>query len=105
MRLFGGIPVDRRTTKGMVEQMAAQFAASPKMILGIAPEGTRQKVRKWRSGFALIAQAANVPVQPAIVNYASKIVTFSRLIDDVTDADETLRTLQYAAMQGQGKKP
>lgn len=105
MRLFGGIAIDRSTSNGMVEQMAAQFAASPKMILGIAPEGTRRNVRKWRSGFALIAQAANVPVQPAIVNYASKVVTFSRLIDDVADADETLRTMQHAAAQGQGKKP
>jgi 1-acyl-sn-glycerol-3-phosphate acyltransferase len=102
MRLFGGIPVDRGSANGMVDQMTAQFAASPKMILGIAPEGTRQKVRKWRSGFALIAQSANVPVQPAIVDYRTKIVTFSRLIVDVADADETLRIVQQEAMQARG---
>ncbi len=103
MQLFGGIAVDRASTSGLVEQLSAQFDTSPKMILGIAPEGTRKNVRRWRSGFALIAQAANVPVQPAIVDYVNKTVTFTALITEVTDADATLRAVQQAASAGRGR--
>ncbi len=100
MRLFGGIPVDRSSSHGVVEQMVERFQDSAQLVLGIAPEGTRQKVQRWRSGFAQIAQSANIPVQPAIVDYRQKRVVFSALIEDVSDADATLRALQAAAAQG-----
>jgi len=103
IRVFGGIPVDRSSANGVVEQMRAQFAVSPKLILGIAPEGTRQTVRRWRSGFALIAQAANVPVLPAVINYETKVVTFSDLVDKVDDADGTLNAVKLAAAAGRGR--
>ena len=103
IRGFGGIPVDRDRKNGVVEDMATHFANNPKLILGIAPEGTRRAVTRWRSGFALIAQAANVPVLPAIINYREKVVTFKSLIEDVGDADQTLAIMQQAAASGSGR--
>jgi 1-acyl-sn-glycerol-3-phosphate acyltransferase len=103
IRGFGGIPVDRDRKNGVVEDMATHFANNPKLILGIAPEGTRRAVTRWRSGFALIAQAANVPVLPAIINYREKVVTFKSLIEDVGDADHTLAMMQQAAASGSGR--
>jgi 1-acyl-sn-glycerol-3-phosphate acyltransferase len=103
IRGFGGIPVDRDRKNGVVEDMATHFANNPKLILGIAPEGTRRAVTRWRSGFALIAQAANVPVLPAIISYREKVVTFKSLIEDVGDADHTLAMMQQAAASGSGR--
>ena len=100
MNLFGGIPVDRSTSQGVVEQMAARFRAADAMILGITPEGTRHQVREWRSGFAQIAQQANVPVLPAIIDYQRKCVTFGPLIEDVADVEATLGKVQAAAQEG-----
>jgi 1-acyl-sn-glycerol-3-phosphate acyltransferase len=103
IRAFGGIPVDRSNTNGLVAQMATKFATSPQLILGIAPEGTRENVRRWRSGFALIAQAADVPIQPAVVNYATKVVTFTRLVTDVSNVEATLNAVKSAAATGHGR--
>lgn len=103
MRFFGGIPVDRGSASGMVAQMATHFAENPQLILGITPEGTRQGEGRWRKGFALIAQAANVPVLPTIVNYDTKVVVFDTLIEDVEDADITLVKVQQAAAAGVGR--
>ncbi len=103
IRGFGGIPVDRTSTNGVVGDMTEYFASHPKLILGIAPEGTRREVSRWRSGFALIAQAANVPILPAIINYQTKIVTFKNLIEDVSDAEQTLLQMQQAAASGSGR--
>ena len=100
MRYFGGIPVDRSAPQGLVEQMTARFQAAPQLVLGITPEGTRGSVSRWKLGFALIAQSAEVPVLPAIINYRKRIVEFHPLIDKLDDRNETLATLQSAAATG-----
>ena len=104
IRGFGGIPVDRSSSSGVVTQMTHLFHNTPKLVLGIAPEGTRQKVHRWRSGFALIAQAANVPVQPAVIDYKQKVVTFTPLIVDVSDPEQTLQQVQQDAAAGQPRQ-
>ena len=100
---FGGIPVDRNSPNGVVGQMTEYFAKQEKLILGIAPEGTRSRVRGFKSGFALIAQGANVPILPAIIDYRTKVVTFKPLIEDVSEPEQTLLTLQQAAATGSGR--
>jgi len=104
MNAFGGIPIDRGSSQGMVDQLVARFDAQPKLILGITPEGTRSDVREWKRGFVLIAAGANVPVLPAVINYRLKIVRFHDLIDDVGDPDETLRAVQAAAATGEARR-
>ena len=104
MRFFGGIPVDRSSRHGVVEQMTERFRQSSQLVLGIAPEGTRGAVDRWRSGFAQIAQAANIPVQPAIIDYARKCVTFATLIEDVGDVQNTVLAMQSAARQGSPRR-
>jgi len=72
MRQMGGVPVDRKATGGMVEQMAARFAADDGFVLVIAPEGTRGAVDQWRTGFYRIAMAAKVPIVCAYVDYSRR---------------------------------
>jgi 1-acyl-sn-glycerol-3-phosphate acyltransferase len=76
-RKVGGIPVDRTEAGGLVGQVKAAFDARQRMILVIAPEGTRSAADSWRSGFVEIAHGANVPVVFAGVDGASKVITFS----------------------------
>jgi len=103
MRSFGGIPVDRSTSQGLIDRMADTFGTSDRMILGITPAGTRSNSRDLKRGVALIAQAANVPILPAVINYETRIVHFADLIEDVSNPDVTLETLRAAAMSGRGR--
>lgn len=59
---LGGIPVDRRSRHGVVEQIGQHFERNQKMILAVAPEGTRSPIFPWKTGFLSIAHKANVPV-------------------------------------------
>ena len=104
MCAFGGIPVDRTSSQGLVEQMATRFAGQNKLILGITPEGTRSDVREWKRGFVLIAEAANVPILPAIVNYDTKVVRFHDLVRTVSDPEQTLAAVQAAAATGAARR-
>ncbi len=74
MRDMGGIPVDRSASHNMVDAMAAEFAARDEFMLTIAPEGTRGKVRQWKTGFYHIAVAAKVPMVCGSMDYAKKTV-------------------------------
>ncbi len=74
-RKVGGIPVDRGTPGGIVSQVAEAFAAADRMILVVAPEGTRKAAPEWKSGFLQIAEAAAVPVVFAGVDGAAKTLT------------------------------
>ena len=42
-------------------------------IMTITPEGSRSKVKQWRSGFYQIAKKANVPICLGYVDYKNKI--------------------------------
>lgn len=100
MTYFGGIPVDRTSAQGLVEQMTTRFDAQPRLVLGITPEGTRGEVTHWKRGFALIAQAAGVPILPAIVNYDTRTVRFHEPVRNVSDPEQSFLMVQAAAGTG-----
>ena len=41
-------------------------------ILAIAPEGTRKRVKKWKTGFYYIAKQANVPIIMFTLDFENK---------------------------------
>ena len=74
LRQMGVIPVDRRAAHGVVEQSAEMIRRAEKFWYGLAPEGTRKPVERWKSGFWKIAKAAEVPVLPAYFHYGHKVI-------------------------------
>ncbi len=72
MRQMGGIPVDRNASRDMVQQMVDEFARRAEFILTVAPEGTRGKAKKWKTGFYQIALAAKVPLVIGFMDYSRK---------------------------------
>lgn len=87
LRWLGGIPVDRRAENGVVGQTAVQFQQQGQFLLGLAPEGTRSQVPRWKMGFFHIAQAANVPILPVALDYGRKTIGIGTPI--WTDVGET----------------
>jgi 1-acyl-sn-glycerol-3-phosphate acyltransferase len=59
---LGGIPVDRGSPRGVVEQMVNIFNTRNEFLLAMVPEGTRKKVRTIKTGFWHIAKAAGVSI-------------------------------------------
>lgn len=75
MRSLGAVPIDRSEAGGAVAQMVTAFAERESMVLVLAPEGTRQKVTRWKSGFYRIAKAADVPVVVFGLDFGRKTLT------------------------------
>jgi 1-acyl-sn-glycerol-3-phosphate acyltransferase len=76
LRWMGGIPVDRSKPHGMVADSVRAFETVDRLLLAIAPQGTRKPVPHFKSGFLHIAHGARVPVLLATLDYASKAVRF-----------------------------
>ena len=94
MRWFGGLPVRRDAAGGVVEQMVEQFERQERLVLGIAPEGTRKRVVQWKTGFYRIAVAAGVPIVPVSFDYARKVVGIGPALYPSGDQEADLRTLR-----------
>jgi 1-acyl-sn-glycerol-3-phosphate acyltransferase len=69
LRWLGGIPVDRRHTGGLVGLATRLMEEHHQLCLALAPEGTRKKVDRWKSGFYRIAYGAGVPILPVALDY------------------------------------
>ena len=72
MRALGGVPVDRSSPQDLVSQIAAEFDAHEEFVLVIAPEGTRSRTTRWKTGFYQIALRARVPIVCAGPDYPSR---------------------------------
>src|SRR5690606_12273362 len=92
----GGIPVDRKKSTGLVEQMVEAANESSKFILTIAPEGTRHKVTEWKSGFHRIAKGAGIPIVMAKVDGEKKIVHVGEVFHPTDDVDADMKHIQEA---------
>ena len=73
-RYCGGIPVDRKKSTGLVDQMVDACNKADNFILTIAPEGTRHHVSDWKRGFYHIAKGAGIPIVMVKVNGKARTV-------------------------------
>lgn len=104
-RAVGGIPVDRRSPQGLIEKMVSEFNSRSSLMLGIAPEGTRNSDGTLKAGFARIAMAASAPVVPVIVNYKTKTLTLGTLITDLSSVESIITAVKEQGQSGHRRAP
>jgi 1-acyl-sn-glycerol-3-phosphate acyltransferase len=109
-RKVGGIPVDRAERGGVIDQVRDAFKREERMILVIAPEGTRKAADSWKSGFLKIAQVSHVPIVFAGVDSATRTVHIGPAEEVGPDPHEFMDRVRafYADMDGlrpEGKGP
>lgn len=104
MRSIGGMPVTRSSANALVERTAEAFKAADRMVLVLAPEGTRSKVGEWRSGFWHIARTADVPVLCAAIDWGAREVRFGPTLavqpDDGAEVDIRRIKAEYRGVLG-----
>ena len=74
---LGGAPLNRKGNQNIVEGIVDVYKSKQKFRLAIAPEGTRNLVDEWKTGFYYIAKEANVPIISASLNFKDKEIKIS----------------------------
>ena len=101
----GGIPVDRDSKNNIVDQIIQRFNSSDNFILGVAPEGTRSRVEKWKTGFYHIAYKTNVPVLLLAMDFKNKRIGVVNSIVVTGDIDKDMLFIQNHFKEVKGKIP
>lgn len=102
MRWLGGIPIDRSQAHGVVDQMTQRYQESPQLVVLIPPEGTRSKVREWRTGFYHIANNANVPILMGYIDAERKEAGLADFFHPTGNVEADIQAIRafYATKRG-----
>ena len=87
--LLGGepVPADRTQAHGLVGEVVAAFNATDRLILALAPEGTRAADKGFKSGFLYMARGANVPIVLVYFDFPNRVVGFGPLFTPSGDVE------------------
>ena len=91
---IGGLPVDRTRSSNTVNQLINIFHENERLILTIAPAGTRKKVQKWKTGFYHVAMGANVPIVLGFLDYRRKIGGIGPVIWPTGDFESDMKIIR-----------
>ena len=103
MMWLGGIPVQRESANNLVAaSVQAIQAADGPLQLVVPPEGTRSKVRYWKTGFYYIATGAGVPIVLAYMDYERKLSGLGPVFHPSGDLQDDMLRIQafYAPFKG-----
>jgi len=104
MRWLGGVPVDRSASHGVVRDTVGAIDGAARSVVAIAPQGTRTRGARFRSGFLHIAKGARVPVVLATLDYAARCVRFGPMFEPGDDVDDDLRRVVEFFAEVKGKR-
>ena len=106
MRSIGGIPIDRESTHGVVGDAVQAFERAQRMVLALAPEGTRRLDKGFKMGFLRIAHGANVPVLLAYFDFSRKVIGFGPMLITTGDVENDIQTVLdfYRPIRGKYRK-
>ena len=91
---MGGSPINRGTNENKVSAIAELFNKRDYFRLAIAPEGTRKKVDRWKTGFYHISIKASVPILLANFNYREKKVSFLKLFYPTGNLNNDFKSME-----------
>jgi 1-acyl-sn-glycerol-3-phosphate acyltransferase len=94
LRWVGAISVNRAAPASLVRDVIERMRREDRIFLALAPEGTRRKVDRWKSGFYRIALAAGVPILPVALDYSRRIVEIGTPFMPTGDYEADLPCLQ-----------
>ena len=102
---LGGAPVDRSKSTDMVSAVAEIFKERKEFRLALAPEGTRKKVDRWKTGYYYIAHSAGVPIVMVAFDYGKQQIKISELQFTSGNYEEDLPVYKEFFHGVQGKIP
>ena len=74
LKSLGGIPVNRANPQDLMDEIQAIASQYQGFIIGMAPEGTRKKVERLKTGFLRIATQTNSKIMLAGIDFSNKTI-------------------------------
>ena len=104
LRACGAVPVDRDSAASMVRSLIHEMDQAEEFHLAIAPEGTRKAVKRWKTGFHLIARETGATVYVGYYDWGRKRISVGEPIELTDDPKADMQRIydHYRPMGIQG---
>ena len=104
LRACGAVPVDRDSAASMVRSLIHEMDQAEEFHLAIAPEGTRKAVKRWKTGFHLIARETGATVYIGYYDWGRKKISVGEPIELTDDPKADMQRIYdiYRPMGIQG---
>lgn len=104
LRACGAVPVDRDSAASMVRSLIHEMDQAEEFHLAIAPEGTRKAVKRWKTGFHLIARETGATVYVGYYDWGRKRISVGEPIELTDDPKADMQRIYdiYRPMGIQG---
>ncbi len=107
-KYLGGFPVQRGPSKKKVKfstQIIEELNRREKFMFNIAPEGTRSKVKRLKSGFYVIAKQTNAKIVLVDFNFSTKTINWDKAHDPLPTFEDELKLMKAFYKDSVGKYP
>ena len=105
LRKMGGIPVNRANPDALKNEIYNVTEKYKGFIIAIAPEGTRKKVERLKSGFLRIANETNSRIMMAGIDFSNKTIELGDFFSPSGDVEKDLKFIQEYFSNFAGKRP
>jgi 1-acyl-sn-glycerol-3-phosphate acyltransferase len=102
---LGGIPVNRDKPEAVMSYVDEAVKKDNGLIIVVAPEGTRGKSKKWKSGFLRIAKNNNCTIQLGALDFPNKRIVLGDVFEPTGDNEADIAAIIQYYNQFKGKYP
>ena len=88
LRWLGGIPVNRKNPASFIEDISNMIKKDRGLMIGVAPEGTRKKINRWKTGFLRIAKTTQSKILFISIDAPSKTIKIASTLFTPTEDKE-----------------
>ena len=97
--------MNRQNPEGVIEHVNQLVEKHDGLVIVIAPEGTRKKTEKWKTGFLRIAEANNCKIQMGALDFEHKRIVLGDLYQPTGDNQADIANIKQWYTQFKGKYP
>ena len=99
---LGGIPVYRDNPSTLIEKVVNIVKKEKSIVIAMTPEGTRKKVKRWKTGFLRIAKQTQSKILLISIDAPTKSIEIGKIYNPSGNSEEDLTYIQnyYSAFRG-----
>ena len=102
---LGGIPVNRENPSSLIDYVVQTVEKEKGLMIGMAPEGSRKKTSKWKSGFLRIAEQTNSKIVFLSIDAPFKTLKIGEIYTPSGDTDRDIDFVMNYYKQFKGINP
>ena len=99
---LGGIPVYRDNPSSLIKNVVNIVKKERSIVIAMTPEGTRKKVKRWKTGFLRIAKQTHSKILLISIDAPTKSIEIGNIFNPTGNSEEDLAYIQkyYSTFRG-----